>query len=57
MGGGIILNIVLTEYLYPDKRSGIHGGGVMELRVFMFGFFITLIFYFCFAVMSSMSVV
>ncbi len=45
MGGGIILNIALTEYLYQAESSGIHGGGVMELCVFMFGFFITLIFY------------
>ncbi len=50
MGGGVILNIVLKKYLYPDERSRIHGGGVMELRVFMFEFFmkffITFIFYF-----------
>ncbi len=52
MGGGIILNIFLIKYLYQTESSRIHGGGVMELRVFvfMFGFFmkffITLIFYF-----------
>ena len=46
MGGGIILNIFLTKYLYKTERSGLYGGGVMELRVFMFGFFITLLFYF-----------
>ncbi len=46
MGGGIILNIVLTKYLYQAESSGIHGGGgVMELRVFMFDLFITLLFY------------
>ncbi len=46
MGGGIILNIVLTKYLYITESSGIHGGGWGNgTTFFIFGFFITLLFY------------